>query len=68
MSHHILDGWWQQYREAQRASKLRHELLILLHGQSETAKRLINFEKIKHPGQLESWYLDKVIYDLRREA
>lgn len=68
MSHPILDGWWQQYREAQRASKLHHELLILLQGQSETAKRLINLEKIKHPGQLESWYLDKVVYDLRREA
>ncbi|MGL5078449.1 MAG: hypothetical protein ACRDBG_21845 [Waterburya sp.] len=66
MSHHILDGWWQQYRETQRSSKLHHELLILLHGQSETAKRLINLEKIKHPGQLESWYLDKVVYDLRR--
>lgn len=68
MSHHILDGWWQKYREAQRSRKLHHELLILLHGKSETAKRLIDFEKIRHPGQLESWYLDKVIYDLRRAA
>jgi hypothetical protein len=68
MPHHILDGWWQQYREAKKASKLHHELLILLHGKSETAKRLIDLEKIRHPGQLESWYLDKVIYDLRRKA
>ena len=31
-----------------------HELMILLHGQSDTAQRLIDLEKIKHPGQPES--------------
>ena len=35
---------------------------------SDTAQRLIDLEKIKHPGQPESWYLDKVVYDLKREA
>ena len=68
MTTNILNRWWQQYREVDRYNKLHHELTILLHGQSDTARRLIDLEKIKHPGQSESWYLDKVIYDLRREA
>ncbi|MGV2830470.1 hypothetical protein [Myxosarcina sp. GI1(2024)] len=41
---------------------------MLLHSQSDIANRLIDLEKIKHPGQSESWYLDKVIYNLRRAA
>lgn len=68
MTTNILNRWWQQYREVNQYNKLHHELTVLLHGQSDTAQRLIDLEKIKHPGQSESWYLDKVIYDLRREA
>jgi hypothetical protein len=68
MTTKILNSWWQQYREATHSNRLQHELLILVRGQSDTAERLINLEKIKHPGQSESWYLDKVIYDLRRSA
>ena len=68
MKTNILNKWWQGYRESDRSNKLHHELMILLHGQSDTAQRLIDLEKIKHPGQSESWYLDKVIYDLKRAA
>ena len=75
MKTNILNKWWQEYHESvcearqrHRSNKLHHELMILLHGQSDTAQRLIDLEKIKHPGQSESWYLDKVVYDLRREA
>lgn len=68
MNTNILNNWWQQYREADRSNKLYHDLMILVHGQSDTAQRLIDLERIKHPGQSESWYLDKIIYDLRREA
>jgi hypothetical protein len=66
MTTNILNGWWQKYRETGYCNQQYHELLILLHGQSDTAERLINLEKIKHPGQSKSWYLDKVIYDLKR--
>ena len=31
-------------------------------------QKLVNFEKYKHPGKSESWYLEKVIYSLRRFA
>ncbi len=68
MTNNILHNWWQQYREADRSGKLHQELMTLVHGQSDTAQRLVDLEKIKHPGQSESWYLDKVVYDLRREA
>ena len=68
MTTNILSKWWQQVRESDRSNQLHHELMILLHGRSDTAQRLVNLEKIKHPGQSESWYLDKVIYDLKREA
>ena len=68
MKTNILNKWWQGYRESDSSNKLQHELTILLHDRSDTAQRLINLEKIKHPGQSKSWYLDKVIYDLKREA
>ncbi len=29
---------------------------------------IINLAKIKHPGQSKNWYLDKVIYDLKRSS
>ncbi len=68
MTNNILNKWWQEYREADRSSKLHHELMTLVHDRPDTAQRLVDLEKIKHPGQSESWYLDKVVYDLRREA
>ena len=68
MKTNIINKWWQEYREVDRCTRLHYELMILLHGQSDTVRRLVNLEKNLHPGQLESWYLDKVIYDLKRAA
>ena len=63
-------SWWQQYRESIECSRLREELRLLLYGEAgneeDIAKKLINFERYTHPGELESWYLKKVIYDLRK--
>ena len=67
MTNNIWHKWWQGYRESNRSNQLQHELMTLLHDRSDTAQRLVNLEKVKHPDQLESWYLDKVIYDLKRE-
>ena len=70
MSTHTVQNWWQNRREQARCSNLREELRLLLYGgtgnEESTAKKLIDVEKSKYPGQLESWYLDKVIYNLRR--
>lgn len=68
MTINIWHKWWQEHRESDRYNKLNHELMLLLHGQADTAQRLVNLEEAKHPGQLKSWYIDKVIYDLKREA
>ena len=57
-------SWWQQYREAVRCSHLRQELWLLLYGQSDELKkfdRLIDRDKYEHPGELESWYLERAI-------
>ena len=71
MSTNTIHSWWQQYREAVRCSNLREELRLLLYGgtgnEEATAQKLINVEKSIHPGELESWYLEKVIYNLRRQ-
>lgn len=66
MSSTKLDSWWQQYREAVRCSRLYEKLTLLLHNEQDTVTRLVNIEKCKHPGKLESWYLNKIIYDLTK--
>ncbi|MGL5804755.1 MAG: hypothetical protein ACRC2R_07705 [Xenococcaceae cyanobacterium] len=54
-----------QYRKEEiQCAPLRRELLKRVNA--ETADRLIRGEKIKHPDRSESWYLEKVIYDLKR--
>jgi hypothetical protein len=63
-----LTNWFQSYRQASTSSKLRHKLINLVHGRPEIAQRLIALEKRKHPGKSELWYLEKVIYDLKRDA
>lgn len=57
-------SWWQQYHEAVRCSNLRQELWLLFHGKGDELKkidRLIEQEKYEHPGELESWYLERAI-------
>ena len=47
-----------------RAGSLRRELLKRV--DSGTADRLIASARRRNPGKSESWYLEKVLYDLRR--
>jgi hypothetical protein len=49
-----------------KVNRLHHELLVLVHGQSQTAQRLLDLERQHSPGHSEAWYLEKVIYDLQR--
>ena len=69
---HTLKSRWQKYREAVRCSNLREELRLLLYGstgnEEATIQRLIIFERYRHPDKLESWYLDRVIDNIRRGA
>jgi hypothetical protein len=45
---------------------LRRELMTLVNGQSDVANRLLRHARDRYPGKTEQWYLEKVIYDLRR--
>ncbi|WP_334983967.1 hypothetical protein [Nostoc sp.] len=47
--------------------KLQKRLLILLNGDVTTAERLLKQQRQKHQGQSDTWYLEKVIYDLERD-
>ncbi|AFY71470.1 hypothetical protein Pse7367_3225 [Thalassoporum mexicanum PCC 7367] len=47
-------------------NSLKRELMTLVHGQSDVANRLLRHARDRHPGKTEQWYLEKVIYDLRR--
>lgn len=46
--------------------RLRRQLMTIVHGEQATANRLVSYEKSRNPGKAEEWYLEKVIYDLRR--
>jgi hypothetical protein len=40
--------------------------MTLVQQQQDVANRLIALERVKKPGQPTEWYLEKVIYDLKR--
>jgi hypothetical protein len=42
-------------------------LMRLLNGDRAGAERLLKYARQKHPGHPESWYWQKVIYDLERD-
>ncbi|MEM8778101.1 MAG: hypothetical protein AAGF26_04365, partial [Cyanobacteria bacterium P01_G01_bin.49] len=46
--------------------QLRQRMFTLVKGDWALAERLIASEKQKHPNHRESWYWEKVIYDLER--
>lgn len=46
---------------------LQHQLLRMLQGDTATAKRLLKQKRQQQPGQTDNWYLEKVIYDLKRD-
>lgn len=61
---HVMRGELGQVFVNHQCASLRRELLKRVHP--NTAARLINLAKLKHPGKSECWYLDKVLYDLKR--
>lgn len=68
MATNFLTQLYKRYSESFVCKSLRQELFALVHGEQDLAKRLIDWEKRKHPNKSERWYLEKVIYDLRRRA
>ena len=46
---------------------LKTQLLHQLNGDNRAATRLLNHAKQQNPGRSETWYLEKVIFDLERD-
>lgn len=55
------------YRPHSENSELKQKLLRLLNGDVDAAKRLLKQQKQLHQGKSETWYLEKVIFDLERD-
>lgn len=51
----------------QASGALQRKLLRLLHGDRQTATRLLNHAKLKYPDRSVNWCIEKVIYDLERD-
>lgn len=71
---------WQQRRQLRSSGRsnssqilrpqqrqLERKLLKLLGGDSNTANRLIQQSRLKHPDKSLDWHWEKVIYDLERD-
>jgi hypothetical protein len=63
--HNFVD-WWHQTCQEAKCANLRRELLRRLHNRWDTAERLLALARHKYPGKPEYWYLEKVIFDLKR--
>ncbi|MEH2395042.1 MAG: hypothetical protein V7K21_26455 [Nostoc sp.] len=49
------------------SKNLQNELLALLSGNGNIATRLLKHQQKLNPGRSLDWYLEKVIYDLKRD-
>lgn len=48
-------------------SELRRKMFALVRGDWNLAQRLLEQIRLKYPDRTESWYWEKVIYDLERD-
>jgi len=54
-------------RVEQASRQLQKRLMSLLHDERDTANRLLAQAQRKNPNQSVDWYVEKVIYDLKRD-
>ena len=69
----LLYGLWRD--RSQKSSshrswngKISGRLLQAVKGDRALAKRLLENAILKHPGKSNSWYIEKVIYDIERDG
>lgn len=55
------------YLPGAASKNLQNELLALLSGNGHVATRLLKHQQKLNPGRSLDWYLEKVIYDLKRD-
>ncbi len=48
--------------------KISRPLLQAVKGDRALAERLLESARLKHPGKSNSWYTEKVIYDIERDG
>jgi hypothetical protein len=51
----------------QASRHLQKRLMSLLHDERDTANRLLYQAQLKNPNKSVDWYMEKVIYDLKRD-
>ncbi len=56
-----------EYLPGNASKNLQNELLVLLSGNVSVATRLLKHQQKLNPGTPSDWYLEKVIYDLKRD-
>jgi hypothetical protein len=54
------------WRDSQNTIGIDRNLLQAVKGDKALAERLLNHTRKKHPGKSEKWYVEKIIYDLKR--
>ena len=57
---------YHDYCENLKCAQLRKELISRMRCRQDVAQRLIALAKRQNPGKSERWYLEKVIFDLKR--
>lgn len=55
------------WHNAKNADGIDRRLLEAVKGNRGLARRLLKHARVKHPGQSDRWYVEKVIYDLERD-
>ncbi|GBO51589.1 hypothetical protein APA_553 [Pseudanabaena sp. lw0831] len=58
--------WWQDLQEDIECAPLEQKLNELVKRRWDVAERLLKAQKLRSPNQKRKWYLEKVIYDLKR--
>ncbi|KYC37399.1 hypothetical protein WA1_48245 [Scytonema hofmannii PCC 7110] len=62
-----LTPWPTAIPHNKRTRELFGQLVKLVHGDSNTANRLVSNQRTKNPGRSEEWILEKVMDDLTRD-
>lgn len=57
----------KEIRIEQVSQQLQNKVLLLLNGDRNTANRLLNLAKTRHPQNSVQWCAEKVIFDLERD-
>ncbi len=61
-----LRKWWQDLQADIECAPLEQKLNELVKRRWDVAERLLKSQKLRNPNQKRKWYLEKVIYDLKR--